>query len=218
MPERAAQVILLPMSAPDPRAVRLQPSVSDADLVLRAREGDAWARGAIFRRYVEDVTNLATRLLGRLGDADDAVQDTFVDAFEALHSLRQPESLRSWLLGIAVRRVQRRIRRTRMLRRFGLDHGTDDATLARTASADASPEARTELAQIDAILARVPVDARIAWIMRRVEDEELAVVATAIGVSLATVKRRIDEVDDLLRESVGRERRPRRARRREEAR
>src|SRR6185369_12024808 len=170
-----------------PRVRRLAPGPPDAELVLRARAGEAWAQAAIFRRYVEDVTNVVTRLLGRLGDADDVVQDTFVDAFSDLGTLREPEALRSWLIGIGVRRVRRRIRRTQFLRKLGLDRGADDATLAATASDAASPEVRAELALVDDVLAKVGAEARIAWMLRKVEGEELSAVASAIGVSLATV-------------------------------
>lgn len=181
-----------------PRVRRLAPGPSDSELVLRARAGESWAQAAIFRRHAEDVTNVVTRLLGRLGDADDIVQDTFVDAFSSLSSLREPAALRSWLLGIAVRRVRRRIRRTQLLRRLGLDRGADDATLAASVDPNASPEVQAELALVDRVLGTVSADARVAWMLRRVEGEELTTVASAIGVSLATVKRRIAEVDTVL--------------------
>ncbi len=118
-------------SVPSPEAGRgkLRSDRPDEELVARALAGDGWARGAIFQRYVGEVGDLATRLLGRVADADDVVQDTFVDGLAGLETLRDPRALRSWLLGIAVRRVQRRHRRRALLRRLGLDRGLDDATL-----------------------------------------------------------------------------------------
>jgi RNA polymerase sigma-70 factor (ECF subfamily) len=170
-------------------------SVTDRDLVARARSGDDWAKGALFRRYARDVGDLATRLLGRMSDADDVVQDTFIDAFRTLDTLREPSAFRAWVVGIAVRRVQRRHRKRKLLARLGLDRAPSDATLESLVSDAASPERRAELAMIDRALERCPSDARLAWMLRRVEGEELAAIAEMLSISIATVKRRVAEID-----------------------
>jgi RNA polymerase sigma-70 factor, ECF subfamily len=179
-PLRDPVVVVAPSSAP-----------SDAELVRRARAGDRWAQEAIFRRYASRVQALAERLLRRRDEADDVVQDTFADALVALDGLREPEALRSWLFGIAVRRVRRRQRKLGLLRVLGLDRSLDDATLSMVAAPGISPEQGSELARLDAILARLDADDRNAWMLRHVEGEKLEDVAAIVGCSLATAKRRI---------------------------
>ncbi|MEZ4251135.1 MAG: RNA polymerase sigma factor [Polyangiales bacterium] len=164
---------------------------TDEELVARALGGDRWAQEAIFRRYAARVQSLAERLLRRRDDADDVVQDTFVAAFTTLDQLRDPSALRSWLFGIAVRRVRRRQRRLGMLRLLGLDRGLDDARLSVLAAPGLSPEQGSELARLDTILGRLHADDRNAWMLRHVEGEKLEDVAAIVGCSLATVKRRI---------------------------
>jgi RNA polymerase sigma-70 factor (ECF subfamily) len=175
-----------------PRAVRAPEGPEDAELVRRARAGDRWAFEAIFRRYVDGVLGLATRLLGRTGEADDVAQDTFAIALTKLDRLSEPERLRSWLFGIAVHRIQRRLRHRRWLSFFGAH---EEGGLHAIAAQTASPEVRAELALIDAILARLPVADRVAWALRHVEGESLADIVTITGASLATVKRRIAAVE-----------------------
>ncbi len=193
-----------------PRAERgatasIAPAIDDAELVRRAREEhDAWARDALFRRYIRDVMGLVTRLLGRRSEAEDVVQDTMADALTNLDDLREPASFRAWLLWIAVRRVRRAHRRRALRRFFGLDRGEDDASLFDLASTSAPPDVLAELALADAMLARLPTDERIAWSLRRVEGEALENIARITGVSLATVKRRVDAVDVRLREHLRR--------------
>lgn len=164
----------------------------DAELVQRAQGGDRWAFEAIFRRHVDGVLGLATRMLGRTGEADDVAQDTFATAFTRLDRLSEPERLRSWLLGIAVHRIQRRLRQRRWLSFLGSDV---DGGLYELAASTASPEVRGELVLIDGILARLPVAERIAWALRYVEGESLADIVAITGASLATVKRRIAAVE-----------------------
>lgn len=177
--------------------------VSDSELVERALRGDAWAEEAIFRRYVADITTLAERLLRRRHEADDVVQETFADAFLLLSRLRDPSALRSWLNGIAVRRVRRRARKLALLRAIGLDRGLDDRALELLVAPGLSPEDQLALTRIGEALDRLGTNDRIAWMLRHVEGETLESVASIMGFSLATVKRRIAHADALVRKELG---------------
>src|SRR5688572_22332420 len=80
-------------------------AIPDAELVLRAREGEEWAHAAIYQRYAPLVGNLAARLLGNRDDAMEVRQDVFVDALRRLDTLRDPSCLRAWLVRCAVHRT-----------------------------------------------------------------------------------------------------------------
>jgi RNA polymerase sigma-70 factor (ECF subfamily) len=166
-------------------------AVSTADLIERVRAGDPWAEEAFYRRHAPLVRATVRRLQGNSADAEDVVQDTFATAFEIWDQLREPAHAKSWLLMIAVRKVQKRFRRRRLLRTLGLDQTTDDLTLEALARPDLSSEARAELALLDAALRVLPPEARIAWMLRHVEGSSLEEVATLCECSLATIKRRI---------------------------
>lgn len=178
--------------------VRELPSTSwedDADLVRRAKEGDRWAEEALYRRHVRAVTHAVTRLLGRTAEADDVIQDTFLRALERLGDLRDGAAFRSWIQRIAVTLCHRRFRRRKLLSMLGLDRGDDDATLAAHAVEGARPDLVATLREIDRALSRLPVASRSAWILHRVEGWTLEETASALGVSLATAKRRLAEAD-----------------------
>jgi RNA polymerase sigma-70 factor, ECF subfamily len=173
------------------RPLVVLPAPSDAELVARARGGEAWAREAIYRRHAGTVASVLVRLLGRREEAEDAVQDTFLTAFEELARLRDSGALRPWLVRIAIRQAHRRFRRRRLLRLLGLDRARDDASLESLAAPGTSPEERAELALLDRALQRLPAAPRVAWVLRHVEGYDLEGVAEATGCSLATAKRRI---------------------------
>jgi RNA polymerase sigma-70 factor (ECF subfamily) len=185
-----AQLLLRhPLAEP----VQLAPAapIGSAELVARIRRGDQWAEEAFYRRHVALVRSTVRRLLGSSLEAEDIVQDAFVTAFESWDQLREPEHAKRWLLTIAIRKVHRRFRRRRLLRVLGLDQTTDDATLEALARPDLSSEARAELSLLDAVLRRLPAEARIAWMLRFVDGSSLEEVAELCECSLATVKRRI---------------------------
>jgi RNA polymerase sigma-70 factor (ECF subfamily) len=96
---------------------------------------------------------------------------------------------------IAVSQVRRRFRKRRLLRALGLHVGADEATLESLAASGASAETKSDLSVLDRVLAALPVDQRIAWMLRYVEGEELLAVAHACRCSLATIKRRIAAAD-----------------------
>jgi RNA polymerase sigma-70 factor, ECF subfamily len=184
------------------RAERIDPSVSDDDLVARLRGGDRWAKEALYRRYVRLVWTTALRLVGSSAEAEDVVQDTFAAALRDVKSLREDGALRPWLLGIAVHQAQRRFRRRSMLRRLGLDRRADDATLAALVDPAAPLETYLELARVDRALQRLSSSERFAWILRHVDGHSLEEVARLCRCSLATTKRRIARAQQCVLEHV----------------
>lgn len=171
------------------------PPVSDEVLLERALEGDRAAEEAIYRRHAHAVANLAARMLRSRADAEDVLQETFVIALDRLDQVRDPSALKGWLLGIATSQVRRRFRRRRLLDVLGFVRDADDAVLARSASNDADPEARAELARLDEVLTKLSFEPRLAWMLRHVDGHTLPEVAAALGCSLATAKRRLAEAD-----------------------
>lgn len=188
---------------PLPEPAEVQPALDDATLVERALDGDRWAMEALYRRHVRRVTNAVTRMIGRTAEADDVVQETFLVGFSRLERLRDPAAFRGWISRIAVNEVRMRLRKRRWMRRLALDRDEDDACLEALASGDASPEVRAELSRIDALLAKMDVELRMAWMLRYVEGWELTEVATALDCSLATAKRRIRDAKTTIDAHVG---------------
>lgn len=163
----------------------------DAELVARARRGDARAFAQIYARHAHAVAATARRLLGASADADDVVQETFLIAFEQLDRVVELAALRGWLMQIAVSRAHRRFRQRRTSRL-----ATEDphAAIDQQPASGASPEQCAELSLIERAL-RLPAKLRTPWRMRRVDGAALGDVALACKCSLATAKRRLAEAD-----------------------
>jgi RNA polymerase sigma-70 factor, ECF subfamily len=84
--------------------------IGDGDLVRLARDGDPAAFRLLVERHLPMVRARAARLCPQPDDADDAVQEAFLQAFLALGRLRDPDRFAGWLGGIVanVCRAQRR--------------------------------------------------------------------------------------------------------------
>jgi len=178
-----------PVKTPQP-STRSGTGPSDAALVVAARANEAWAKEALFRRYVQLVNGLAFRVIGRDEDLDDLVQDSFTEAWRSLHRLDNPQVFSSWLCSIVVRTAYKMLRRRKLMTALGLRH-RDTIDLDGLISPAAPADVLVELRAIYALVETLPPTTRVAFVLRRVEGVGLEEIATMLGLSLATVKRRI---------------------------
>jgi len=180
---------LLPRPTPDP-SPKSAAAPTDAALVLAARAGEEWAREALFRRYARLALGLAYRILPSDLDIDDLVQDSFLYAFERLNGLTNPQAFQAWLSSIVVRTAGKRLRRRKLQIRLGLRSHTPidaDEVISRTAP----PDVAAELRAVYGVLETLPVEERIALVLRRVERLEIPEIAEQMQLSVSTVKRRL---------------------------
>jgi RNA polymerase sigma-70 factor (ECF subfamily) len=160
------------------------------------------SRGAVeleraYAEYAPYLSRLALRLLGRADEAEDMVQDVFLIAAEKGWQVREQGTLKHWLASVAVNRARNRLR-FRRLRRF-LSLETASLELPAAASGpSAHVESRALLQRVFSALDRVPVECRVAWSLRHLEELELDECAKLCKCSLATIKRRIAAVQSVL--------------------
>lgn len=154
---------------------------------------------ALFRRFSPYVAAVATRVLGDPVDVDDVVQEVFVDALPRLHTLRNASSIRAWLSTITVRHCVRRLRRRRWRMALGLESARSYEDLP---DPSLSGEERATLALVYKRLDGISARARAAWTLFHVQDMPLKEISEACGCSLATTKRHIAMVNQVVEEAI----------------
>jgi RNA polymerase sigma-70 factor, ECF subfamily len=181
-------------------AAALASSLRDRELVIAARGGARWAAEALYRRHRRKAYRIASRL-ARPADRDDLVQDSFVMALSRLDRLRSPELFGSWLAAVVARTASRRFRRLRLVARVELEDSPPEEQLVSQA---AGPDILAEIGTVRRVLELLPVEARLVFILRRVERMSIDEVAVHIGRSVATVKRRFADAQRLLDQGIAR--------------
>jgi RNA polymerase sigma-70 factor (ECF subfamily) len=171
---------------------------SDAALVVAARASEAWACEALYRRHVGTAHGLACRLFGRDRDLDDLLQDSFIAALGSLDKLADPNAFRSWLCSIVVRKTCKLIRKRRLLASLGLAGREAPVDVDQLLSRGTPPDVATELRAVYRVLDSLPADVRTILVLRRVEGCALEEIAELVGLSLATVKRRLTKGEEML--------------------
>src|SRR5689334_19407861 len=152
-----------------------------------------------FRRFGPAIANVALRILGRPSEAEDVVQDVFLDARRSIDRIRRPGAIRAWLMTATVRLARHRLRLRRLRRFLQLDEAPEYSLVAADAP---SPFDRAFMAKVYRTLDEVSVNHRVAWTLRYIEGEELKSVAILCGCSLATAKRWIGQAHARIEEVV----------------
>ncbi len=87
----------------------------ERDVIERARRGDTTALDALFEQYAPALNRLALALLGNAADAEDALQETFLGAYQNIASFAGRSSLKTWLSRILLNQAAR-LRRSKRVR------------------------------------------------------------------------------------------------------
>ena len=161
----------------------------DHELAEALIAGEPWAAATMYRKHGRMVFRFLHRALGVSGDAEDLTQEVFLQVFSKVHDLRNPHALKSFVFSVAVRVLKWELR-SRRTRRFFLVSGFEQFPEPAVAALDA--ESRQAVKRLYAILDRLRVQERVAFVLRHIEQLKLEEISEALGVSLATVKRRLD--------------------------
>jgi RNA polymerase sigma-70 factor (ECF subfamily) len=184
-------------------------AVDDAELVASAARGDARAFEALMRRHNRMLFRTARAILRDDAEAEDALQDAYLQAYGALHGFRAEAKLSTWLARIvaneALMRLRKQNRRADILpmqsatATAGLDELSDtQMENGPELSAQRSEMRRLLEIQIDAL----PEAYRTVFMLRAVEEVSVEEAAAILEIPAATVRTRFFRARSLLREAL----------------
>jgi RNA polymerase sigma-70 factor (ECF subfamily) len=161
------------------------PSVMD-DLVQLARAGEQTAFEALVRRHERRVLGLASRLTGRLADAQDVAQESFSRLYKNLDRLGSDDEVGPWLRMVAVNLCRD------LARRKARSLVVVSEELVSRAAADSNPEWAASDREREGILRNalqsLTERERTALVLRELEGLSTLEVAEIIGVAATTVR------------------------------
>lgn len=162
---------------------------------------------ALHHAYARSIHRFLCDMLGNTNSARDATQETFVRAFQRLHTLESPDRPAPWLYGIA-RNVSLEFRRARRRRRRVLDDTGlevwEDTRAAEDASGSPEDHAlRSEaLHLVEDAIGELSHDRRTALLLRVDHDMSCDDIAATMGWSVSKVKVEIHRARQALREAI----------------
>jgi RNA polymerase sigma factor (sigma-70 family) len=158
--------------------------LSDEDLMEGYKAGDRAAFAEIFRRYAPLLLRVMQHQLGRREDANDLVQQTFLQLHRSKQDFRRGSLLRPWLLTIAMNLRHRHFRRLGRHPEMPLELDL----LEELHTGSRVPDAADAGCDVKALLAGLPAEQREVIILHWIEGLPFNEVAVQVGVSLSAVK------------------------------
>lgn len=192
---------------------RPAPTASDAELVAGVLGGDDAAFEAVMRRYNGRLFRVARAILNNDSDAEDALQDAYLDAFRHMAGFRGDAHLATWLTRIVVNQALMRVRRQkrdRVILPFRSRDGREDEPGVQVAdrTTESAPDGmlRAEMRRLlERRIDELPLAFRTVFVMREVEDMTVQETADSLSIPAATVRTRLFRARALLREALARD-------------
>jgi RNA polymerase sigma factor (sigma-70 family) len=183
----------------------LSVDASIRDALPAARAGDAAAYGRIVAACQNAVTAVALAITRDVQASEDVAQEAFLNAWQHLDRLHNPDSFLPW-----VRQIARNLARDHLRRQGERPLDGPNAELAMAMAADPGPQPMHHLldeereAAAAELIAALPEDSREALLLFYREGQSSQQVALLLGITDAAVRKRLSRArqqvrDDLLR-------------------
>lgn len=183
---------------------------AERDLIRRAVDKDPGAIRAILKTYNRRLFRIARSIMRTDQEAEDALQDAYLQAFSRLATFRQDSSLATWLTRIVINEaLQRSRKRTEVpISQFGPDglRSADVIPFPLSAPQAVDPEramAQNEICKlIERAIDALPDEYRTVLIARTLEDMSIEETAELLGLRPETVKTRLHRARAALRAAL----------------
>jgi len=157
----------------------------------QALAGNQQSFGRLVEAYQTPVYNLAYRMLGNQGEAEEAAQDTFLKAFTRLQTYDRSHKFSTWLLSITSHQCIDRLRRRRFTWLSIEDNPAMEWLAGDVGRPDESALRREASDEVRALLDRLEPTYRLPLILRYWHDLSYEEIAGVMGITEAAVKSRL---------------------------
>ncbi|MEO6469407.1 MAG: sigma-70 family RNA polymerase sigma factor [Acidimicrobiia bacterium] len=178
----------------------------DATLARAAGAGDRGALEALLDRHIDRIHAVCRRICGP-DDAFDATQDALISITRSIGRFDGQSAVTTWMHRVATNAALDELRR-RKRRPDPVAADADSVIALISASRAGDPERAGDRIDLDAALAKLPDEFRIAVVLRDVADLDYAEIATVLAVPIGTVRSRISRGRAALARELGNQDRP----------
>ncbi|POP52288.1 RNA polymerase sigma factor [Zhongshania marina] len=196
-------------------AQKAHTDLSDISLAQRIAAADTVALELLMRRHNQLLYRVARSILKNEEEAEETVQDTYLQVFHTIEKYRGDAKLSTWLTRITINKALARARKHKRRAEIAPTYGGEMlATEAQEDSqmqhnAASSPETEAQSADIRRLIERnidkLPEAFRSVFVLRALEEMTVEETATCLSIPEATVRSRYFRARGQMREALARE-------------
>ncbi|AHF16821.1 RNA polymerase sigma factor [Niabella soli] len=148
------------------------------------KKGDKSAYFEIYERYAKPMLNSSMRILNNIADAEDMVQEAFIDAFNNLESFTYKSSFEAWLRRIVINKS------ISLLRKQKINWTDKDLSNASITDADAVNEEAfaSDIVRIKAAIKMLPDNYRVIFNLFVIDELKQEEIASLLNISHNNVR------------------------------
>lgn len=176
--------------------------LTDPELVHALNQQHPQAPRATVTRFSPVVRGVLRRALGVLDELEDAEQEVFSKLFRSISTLRDPASLRAFVIGIALRTAFSERRRRHRRVRLGL--AAENAQVTVPIVPD-NASASYAVARLDGLLSRLCERDRAVFVLRLSQGQTIGEVAATLNISESTARRSLSRAQDYVSKCAARD-------------
>jgi RNA polymerase sigma-70 factor (ECF subfamily) len=175
----------------------------ESQLIGESLGGNTSAFGELVRIHQERLFNAVAHFVGNATEAEDVVQEAFIQAYLKLASFQRTSAFYTWLYRIAFNTAISRKRRKHLaISVDGTREQSGDEPVDRGEAPD-SPMMRAEQAvQVQQALALLSEEHRAILVLREIEGFEYEAIGDILGINVGTVRSRLHRARAALRERL----------------
>jgi len=181
----------------------------DHRLIAECLQGRTAAFGELVRRYQDRLFNTVHRLVDNAEDAQDVVQDAFLNAYQSLGSFKGDSQFFTWLYRIAVNTAISMKRKQRVVYSLRGARGEEGSSEPLDPSEFSRPEHAVEKAELErrvqGALNRLSPEHRAVLVLKDIDGQKYEAMAEILGVPIGTIRSRLHRARIELREILERD-------------
>ena len=171
------------------------------DIVEACKRGDRKAQFELYRLYCKAMYNISLRMLGSVENAEDVLQNSFIDVFSKLDSFRFESSIGAWIKRIVINNCINYLKK----RRLEFAELTDNAAFVPTEGESAgsfysSTDSPLDVAKIQKAIQTLPAGYRVVFTLYAMEGYDHEEIGSILGVTEATSKSQYSRAKAKLRD------------------
>jgi len=190
-------------------ACRVSEKEKDEALIIRIKKGDYNAFEELVRKYQARVYSHALKFLNSKEDAEDILQETFLQVHKSLDKFRGEAAFSTWLLKIATNNCLMRIRKRKKIVSVSIDKPIEfNGSKLTREIVDWSKNPSLQYSNdeirmvLDNTIAKLPEDKRAVLILKDVEGHSNIEISQMMGMTVAAVKSRLHRARIFVRDEL----------------
>uniref|UniRef100_UPI00406D2F7F RNA polymerase sigma factor n=1 Tax=Paenibacillus sp. FSL R7-0345 TaxID=2954535 RepID=UPI00406D2F7F len=157
-----------------------------ANLTVQAKAGDRKAFISLVKQLENSLYYMGKSMLGKEEDVADALQETILKAYKSIHSLREPQFIKTWMFRILMNECNSILSRR------------SQTVIYAEVPESASPSNEYDKVDLREAVERLEEKMRIVVILHYFEDLPLRQIASVLEISESAVKMRLARAREAL--------------------